>query len=106
MAFLDNAISRRTVHPLFVVARAATVLVDLEFMDKGLWALLEAMQWFFVHPGIKRARGMTKDLAMAILFAAQRQVCSGEDEWVYRILQLTFSHIGCVIPCDMHPSER
>jgi hypothetical protein len=95
VAFVDRVFARRVISAQQWVARCCTALLSQDLLDELLATLLRLMLKFFLHPQMQRARE-DPDVPMIFLAAAQRQVCSGDDEQVWGILQLVFGHIGFV----------
>ncbi|GJE94752.1 zinc finger MYND domain-containing protein [Phanerochaete sordida] len=74
-------------------ARCSNVLITEDLLDSELARHLEFMAQMMQHPVMRRRRGEDEDLGMALLCAAQRQVCSGDESNVWGILRYTFAHL-------------
>lgn len=82
IAFIDNVLARETIQPKQYAVRCYTALQEQDLLDEQLWALLITMSRTFIHPRIQEARRNILDMSLVALYAAQRQVCSGEEKHV------------------------
>lgn len=74
--------------------RCSEALFEEDLLDEYLSTLYNYMSLVFQHPLFKEARKEDTDLPFMMLYAAQRQVCSSEDESVYMVLRAVFGLMG------------
>lgn len=94
--FVERAIERGTLNPPLFAARCGIALLNEDLLDHELLNLLYVMGWMFAHPLTKNPEevpGEDRPLIIMMLCAAQRQVCSGDEERVLDVLRFTFSHL-------------
>ena len=97
VTYLDQVLARGTVTPGDYLDRCCAALYEEDVLNDCLWALLTTMGNLFRHTRFRKARGQEDELPFIILYAAQRQICSGDDHTLYRVLQATFNQIGYVV---------
>lgn len=94
VTYLDQVLARGKITPGDYVDRCCAALYEENLLNDYLWSLLNTMAHLFRHPQFRRARGQEEDLPFIILYAAQRQICSGDDHSLYRVLKAAFNQIG------------
>ena len=92
--FLSRALERRTFTPQQIVDRFLKLLMDDKILDDNLGMVILALTCFSQHAEMMAARVAQAEMPFALVFAAQRQVCSGAEEHVVRILRIVFRAIG------------
>ncbi|GJE93384.1 zinc finger MYND domain-containing protein [Phanerochaete sordida] len=100
-SYLDNASARHALIPTRFIGNMVDLLLDDELLNVELCGTLKILSRFFEYPALKAARAGESDFPLAILAAAQRQVCSGaSEEWIWDALHLTFLHVMDIILDD------
>ena len=92
--FLGRALERRTFTPLQIVDKFYDLLTDDKILDQTLGMVLCTFMCFSHHPQVMAARVAQTEMPFVLVFAAQRQVCSGKEEEVVHVLRIVFRAIG------------
>lgn len=93
-SFFSYLAARGTVRPTDCINRLRTNLLNDETVDEKLHSTFFCMDVLFQDPGIRQARAAAADMPLAVLYATQRQVCSGKDEEVWAVLRHAFELLG------------
>ena len=97
--FLDRALERRTFTPPQIVNQFLVMLMDDKILDENLGSVVLLLMAFSHHPQVMAARVAETEMPFALVFAAQRQVCSGGEEYAVRIPRIIFRAIGYGANC-------
>lgn len=85
--------ARKTLVPEEFFDRCNARLLSDDVVDTELFWLLNHMWRFCMNTQLKARRGQHPRLALNVLRACQRQVCSGEDIWQWMILRQTLANV-------------